>query len=157
MHTKEGICSFNLGMYSSPRRTPDNTGVPAVSESKFSVPGECPMAKPQMLYQGGLTLRATALVCTSATREQSLYIFHANAALLCLLYVFPNTKNHTFQNYKIHLCTHHALHLCGSSFQHHLHTSKRTHSVCSRKLSNPSPCLLLSTWHRIGTGSLLQA
>lgn len=36
--------------------TPDNTGVPDVSESRFSVPGERPVAKAQMFYQGELTL-----------------------------------------------------------------------------------------------------
>lgn len=65
--------------------TPDNTGVPDVSESRFSVPGERLMAKAQVFYQRELTLRATALVCTSATGEKSfISLSHSVTLLFCL-------------------------------------------------------------------------
>lgn len=50
------------------QHTPDRTDIPGVSESRFSVSGERPMAKAQVLHQRRMTLR------TSTTREQSLII-----------------------------------------------------------------------------------
>lgn len=124
---------------------------------RFSVPGERPVAKAQMFYQGELTLwfahepqgsdRSSCFSTLSLSNFE--FIFHTLCSFLLI---------HVLQQYRklasVEPCQHPMMnssavkcHQCTFVVPHHLSTTltlpKRTHPVCSRKHCNPSPCLLL--------------